>query len=129
MQMRKLVREVLPWLPPVALMVLIFVLSSMPAGDEDHGPLYVLSRKMAHFGEYFALLVLWWQALATKVPERRALAIALAIAILYAISDELHQTFVSGRAGRPLDVGIDTAGALTAALLISRVRLRRKACA
>jgi len=126
MHMRKLVREAAPWLPPVALMVLIFALSSMPGDEEDHGLLYVLSRKLAHFGEYFLLLALWWHALTTRISERRALAIGLAIVILYAITDELHQTLVSGRAGRPLDVGIDTAGALAAALLIARVRIRQE---
>jgi VanZ family protein len=30
----------------------------------------------------------------------------------FAITDEYHQTFVSGRTGRPLDVIIDSAGAL-----------------
>jgi len=127
MPMRKLVRETLPWLPPVALMALIFALSSMPAGDEDHGPLYVLVRKGAHFGEYALLLALWWRTLSTRVSDRRALALGLVIAILYAISDELHQTLVDGRAGRPFDVGIDAAGALTAAALIFHVRLRQRA--
>lgn len=127
MRMRKLVREAVSWLPPVALMVLIFALSSMPAGEEDHGPLYALLRKLAHFGEYALLLALWWRALATRVSEGRALTTALGITVLYAGSDELHQTFVDGRSGRLLDVAIDTAGALAATALISRVRLRRKA--
>ena len=126
MHMRKLSRGLWVWAPPIALMALIFGLSAMPASDEDHGFLYVLSRKAAHFTEYALLLALWWRALASKLPERRALVVALAITILYAGSDELHQTFVNGRAGRPLDVGIDAAGALTAAALIVRARPGRK---
>ena len=126
MHMRKLSREVWVWGPPVALMALIFALSAMPAGNEDHGFLYVLSRKAAHFVEYALLLALWWRALATKLSDRRALAVALAITVLYSVTDELHQTFVNGRAGRPLDVVIDTAGALAAVALIARARLRRK---
>ena len=126
MHMRKLSRGLWVWAPPVALMALIFALSTMPAGNEEHGFLYVLSRKAAHFAEYALLLALWWRALTTKLSERRALAVALAITVLYAGTDELHQTFVNGRAGRPLDVMIDTAGALTAVALIARGRLRRK---
>lgn len=126
MHMRRLSRELWVWAPPVALMALIFALSAMPASNEDHGFLYVLSRKAAHFTEYALLLALWWRALASKLSERRALAVALAITVLYAATDELHQTFVNGRAGRPLDVMIDTAGALTAVALIARARLRRK---
>ena len=124
--MRKLSRDLWIWAPPVVLMALIFALSAMPADNEDHGFLYVLSRKAAHFVEYAVLLALWWRALATKLSERRALAVAFAITIFYAGTDELHQTFVNGRAGRPLDVGIDTAGALTAAALIARARLRKR---
>lgn len=126
MHMRKLSHELWVWVPPIALMALIFGLSAMPASDEDHGFLYILSRKAAHFIEYALLLGLWWRALASKLTGRRALVVALAITILYAGSDELHQTFVNGRAGRPLDVGIDAAGALTAAALIVRARLSRK---
>ena len=126
MHMRKLSRDLWIWAPPIALMAVIFALSAMPADNEDHGFLYILSRKVAHFSEYALLLALWWRALATKVSERRALVLALAITVLYAATDELHQTFVNGRAGRPLDVGSDTAGALAAAALIARAKLRRR---
>lgn len=120
--MRKLARRAAPWLPPLVLMALIFGLSSMPADQEDHGTLYVVSRKLAHFAEYALLAALWWRALLTELPHRRALALAPVIAVAYAVTDELHQTFVSGRAGRPLDVAIDAAGALTAVWLIARSR-------
>jgi VanZ family protein len=106
------------------MMALIFALSAMPAGSEDHGLLYVLSRKAAHFCEYALLLGLWWRALSTTTTDRRALATSLAITLAYAVSDELHQTLVSGRQGRPLDVGIDLAGGVAAAALIARSRLR-----
>jgi VanZ family protein len=124
--MTQLVRRAAPWVPPLALMALIFALSSMPADQEDHGILYIASRKLAHFAEYALLVALWWRALRTKVAHRRALLLAFAIAVLYAVTDELHQTVVSGRAGKPLDVGIDAAGALTAVLLIARNRTRRR---
>lgn len=125
--MTRFARHAAVWLPPLALMALIFALSAMPADDEDHGLLYVASRKLAHFGEYALLAALWWRALITEVSHSRALALAFAIAVLYAGSDELHQTLVSGRSGRPLDVGIDAAGALTAVLLIAWARARRRA--
>jgi VanZ family protein len=129
MHMRELSRGARIWLPPVAMMALIFAFSAMPAGDEDHGSLYVISRKAAHVTEYALLLALWWRALATRMGNGRALALAFLISLLYAVTDEVHQTFVSGRSGRPLDVGIDMAGALGAAALIVRGRSRRKAAA
>ncbi len=119
--MTKLGRRIAPFLPPLAMMALIFALSSMPADQEDHGVLYVISRKLAHFGEYALLVGLWWRALLPKVAHRRALWLAFAIAVMYAVTDEWHQTFVSGRAGTPVDVGIDTVGALTAVWLIARM--------
>jgi VanZ family protein len=124
--MTQLARQAAPWVPPLALMVLIFALSSLPADQEDHGALYVASRKLAHFAEYALLVALWWNPLRTKVSHRRALVLAFTIAVLYAVTDELHQTLVSGRAGKPLDVGIDTAGALTAVWLIVRNSSRRR---
>jgi VanZ family protein len=129
MPMRPIVREARVWLPPLAMMLLIFALSSMSAGNEHHGTLYVVSRKVAHFCEYAVLLALWWRALTTKVSERRALALALGIVFAYAISDELHQTFVTGRRGRPLDVGIDMMGALAASAVIMVKRPRRRVAA
>jgi|tagenome__1003787_1003787.scaffolds.fasta_scaffold20115509_2 VanZ family protein len=126
MPMRPIVREARVWLPPLAMMLLIFALSSMSAGNEHHGELYVVSRKVAHFCEYALLLALWWRALTTKVSDHRALALALGIVLLYSISDELHQTLVTGRHGRPLDVGIDMTGALAASAVIMLKRPRRR---
>jgi VanZ family protein len=36
----------------------------------------------------------------------------VAISVVYALTDEVHQHFVPGRACRLLDVGIDTCGAI-----------------
>ncbi len=124
--MRKLARSVAPFLPALALMVLIFAFSAMPSDGEDKGPIVLLARKLGHFAEYFLLTVLWWWALRTNVGGRRALAPAIAIAIGYAITDELHQSFVDGRVGTWRDVLIDSAGALAAGWLIARRRTRRK---
>lgn len=126
MHMRETLRV---WVPPVAMMAIIFAFSSMPASDEPHGFLYVASRKLAHVCEYALLLALWWRALRTRTSDARALALALAVTFAYAVTDELHQTLESGRSGRALDVGIDMVGALGAAALIARWRMRRPAAA
>jgi VanZ family protein len=123
------IRAALPFAAPLALMALIFAFSAMPSDGTDHGPWMLVVRKLTHFGEYFALTFLWWWALRTQVGGRRALAPAVAIAIGYAITDELHQTFVDGRVGTWRDVLIDSAGALAAAALIARARRRRRVAA
>jgi VanZ family protein len=120
MPVRKLLRSAAPFIPALALMALIFAFSAMPSDDPDKGLLVLLARKATHFSEYFVLTMLWWWALTTRVGSRRALLPALAIAIGYAITDEIHQTFVDGRVGTWTDVLIDSAGALTAAWVIAR---------
>ena len=127
MGMRNLLRAALPFAPAIALMALIFAFSAMPSDDPDKGLLVLLLRKATHFGEYFVLTCLWWWALARLIGRRRAIPFALAIAIGYAITDEIHQTFVDGRVGTWRDVLIDSAGAITATWLIARRRGLRKA--
>lgn len=116
------------WAPPVAVMAVIFALSGMPSDSADHGPLVFVLRKIAHFGEYALLLGLLWRAIRERVTGERALAAAYGLTLAYAITDELHQTLVSGRVGTWRDVAIDAAGAAVAAVLISR-RTRRRAVA
>jgi VanZ family protein len=127
--MRKLARTAAPFLPALLLMGLIFAASGMPSDDTDKGLLVLITRKLAHFGEYFLLMALWWWALQTQIDARKALLPALLIAVGYAISDEFHQSFVDGRVGTWRDVVIDSAGALTATWLIARYRLRERAAA
>jgi VanZ family protein len=49
---------------------------------------------------------------------------AAAIALLYGVTDEYHQSFVEGRNGTPVDVGIDAIG-ISLAILAVRARVRR----
>ena len=51
-------------------------------------------------------------------PHWQALFFVLLLAVLYAVSDELHQTFVFGRSGNLSDVAIDFVGILTAIIFL-----------
>jgi VanZ family protein len=55
-------------------------------------------RKLAHVTEYALLTLLWWRAL-HGLGLRSALPAAIAISLLYACTDEFHQTFVDGCCG------------------------------
>jgi VanZ family protein len=110
-----LLRRLDPWLPPVLLMGVIFFFSAQPSLDSGLGLADLIGRKIIHFGEYALLCFLWWRALRTRLDARRAALAALALTSAYAASDELHQTFVEGRHGSPIDWAIDTAGASVAA--------------
>lgn len=125
MSMSRSARALALWGPPLLLMGVIFALSAMPSDGEDRGPIVFLARKIAHFGEYALLTLLWWRALRTKLAVRAAVGVAFAVAVLYAATDELHQRYVDGRVGTPVDVLIDAAGAGSAAALA----LRREALA
>ncbi len=93
------------WGPVVLWAAVIFAFSSMPSGTHDLAWWELLLRKLAHVTEYAILAALLCRALRSVLP-------AVAIASLYAVSDEVHQTFVEGRLGTPRDVAIDLVGIL-----------------
>jgi VanZ family protein len=80
-------------------------------------------RKAAHFSDYSVLAILIWRALRSepKLIAGRGLArqvvLVLLLAVLYASSDEFHQSFYSVREARVTDVLIDTLGASGGAAL------------
>jgi VanZ family protein len=113
-------RKLDPWLPPLALMAVIFFFSAQPNLSSGLGWIDHVGRKVVHASEYALLCFLWWRALRTKLDPVTALAPAWAIAALYAASDEYHQSFVSGRHATWVDVAIDSMGAAVFALLVLR---------
>ena len=99
------------WLPVAAWCALIYALSGRPDLDLNHlAPLwpslwwldYPL-RKGAHAVEYCVLFLL----VRRGWPTGRAWVFC----VIYAITDEWHQTFVPGRAGRVSDVLLDSVAA------------------
>ncbi|MBW3652655.1 MAG: VanZ family protein [Actinobacteria bacterium] len=106
--------------PPLAVMALIFALSATPDLSSGLGAWDMLLRKLAHITIFGVL----WLTLARAMYWRRPI-LASVIAILYAISDEVHQSFVDGRHGSPVDVAIDTVGVGLAALAWIVVTRRR----
>lgn len=82
-----------------------------------------MSRKMAHLIEYGFLAFLTAQALrAGNRPRRVVLGGALLFCVLYAASDEFHQSFVPGRYAKVRDVALDALGAaLTLSIYHRRV--------
>ena len=81
----------------------IFALSSIPDLGTGLGTWDLVLRKVAHSVEFAVLGGLVLRALSHELP-------ALALGIAYAATDELHQHFVTGRTGAPLDVLIDAVG-------------------
>ena len=52
-----------------------------------------------------------------QMPFRKAMVFSLWTCALYAVSDEIHQLFVSGRSCQLTDVLLDSAGAFVGHLL------------
>jgi len=79
------------------------------------GEYNVIARKFAHMSEYALLFLIGRFALSRVLPRRSTLfhcAAALAVAALYAATDEWHQTFVPDRTGSVVDMYIDWCGAV-----------------
>lgn len=109
--------------PPLALMALIWALSAQHHLATDLGWVDTVLRKGAHMTEFAVLALLWTWALLDRTPApgavrgARAIVAGAAIAIGWAVVDELHQSTVDGRVGSPWDVAIDAAGVGIAVLL------------
>ncbi|MFI5206348.1 MAG: VanZ family protein [Candidatus Paceibacterales bacterium] len=96
------------WLPPFLWMVVIFILSAIPHLQATSDPFWnFITRKLAHILEYFILSFLIMRAFGF-----RNYFLTIIIALLYATSDEYHQTFVIGRSGKFSDIIFDLSGIL-----------------
>ena len=103
------------WLPVLAWAAVIFALSSIPHLGTGLGTWDTILRKGAHVTEYAILGLLLLRAVGRELP-------AFLLGVAYAITDEIHQHFVSGRHSSPIDVAIDSAGILIGVLLLSRAQ-------
>ena len=106
------------WAPAVAWAGLIFALSSVPSLGTGPETWDVALRKLGHFAEFAVLGALLLRAL-------RDVPAAVLVGAAYAVTDEVHQLFVSGRHGSPLDWLIDTAGVVAGVAIALRVARRR----
>lgn len=99
--------------------VVIFAFSSVPSLGTGLGTWDLVLRKLAHLAEYAVLGLL-------LVRASRLSGVALVLAAAYAVTDEIHQTFVEGRHGAVRDVAIDAIGALVGILAWSLLTGRRR---
>jgi VanZ family protein len=107
------------WLPPMLWMGGIFYLSSQPSLPHAPDPwLDVLIKKSGHVSEYAILFLLFARAWHTARCTRARLDLSWLATTAFALSDELHQSFVPGRHCQWSDVIIDVSGALLLWLLL-----------
>ena len=137
---KKYVRsELIPWLWVALWMLVIFLFSTSAfSGDNTSriiGPILkwispeisnesiafvqFFLRKTAHIIEYAFLAILLCNAIVRRLKEFSAKVLivrSVFISLIYAASDEWHQSLSAGRIGSLMDVSIDGVGALFGAL-------------
>ena len=111
------------WGPALLFASAIFVASSIPAPTLPKTLLFPGQDKVVHALEYAVLGYLLARALHLRAQSGPRLAVRLAtviagtaLGLLYGISDELHQSFVPGRAVELADLAADLTGALLGSL-------------
>lgn len=113
-------------------MAVIFAFSALPGSP--YAPAnptlwYFLERKGAHVIEYLILMALavrFFYALLPKERFRNILIGAVLLSLLYAATDELHQSFVPYRGAKITDILIDAGGIAITALLLWAARPPKK---
>jgi VanZ family protein len=123
--MSKSVQNLLRWMPALVMMLLIFFVSAQPSSRlPNFDWADTLVKKSGHAIGYAMLAVLYWRAFDFKENKRW---IAWLLAVLYATTDEYHQSFVPGRHPAIWDVVIfDNAGALISLGLVTLYRKQKR---
>ena len=109
------------WLPVFAFLGLSFFLSSIPGEDLD----YSFPDWLAHGLQFLMIGLLVIRALnagMTRRPGLRLLGVAVLLCLLWAVTDEYHQSFVTGRSASVLDLVSDLVGSVAACLVFSGLR-------
>lgn len=119
------------WLAVAVCMGIIFCFSAQPADvsqsvSDDFAFTFNLPfgsfiiRKAAHFLEFAGLSVLVFNSLHSTCGKFRPF-VSFIITAAYALTDEIHQIFVDGRACRFFDWIVDCSGAAAALIFVSLI--------
>lgn len=119
--MNKVKKTICLWGPVFLWCGFIFYLSSVPnlRVSQDRSLDEVL-RSGAHFIFYAILYLLVFRA-KNFAQKKKDFLTPLAFALLYGISDEIHQLFVATRSFQLRDLGLDTLGGFLGCLVL-RIR-------
>lgn len=76
-------------------------------------------RKGAHLSIYTLVGILMMSFISTyNIKLKYRFLISILVGLVYASSDEIHQSFIPGRNASIIDVGIDTSGVLLGIILV-----------
>ena len=121
--------KLIRWIPAIVLMAIIFAFSSTPSDNlPSYGLWDTLVKKGGHMSGYGLLALAYLYGLGQGSGDfpRRFYVFAWVLTVLYALSDEFHQSFVPGRHASLVDVFVFDAGgaalALVALYVVRRIR-------
>jgi VanZ family protein len=105
------------WFPPSSLNIWLphwefYYSGQLLTWKEPYVMLEFIFRKSAHVIEYAVLTMLWIINLKATALKRYIFLISPVMVIVYAASDEWHQSFIIGRTGHAIDVAMDSIGML-----------------
>lgn len=127
MSSKKKAYVIISWILVVVCMGIIFSLSSQNGEESsDLSGSFVIDllnlfgisidegflRTMAHCLEFMGLSVLMFNAICSTWNFKLTPVLAFFGTVMYAVSDEIHQIFVPGRAFQISDILVDSTGAL-----------------
>jgi VanZ family protein len=114
--------------PALAIMAIIFMASGTPGSELPAFKNWIedlLLKKGGHMTGYAMLAAAFYHALTNNRNTARIhYFIACCLTVLYAATDEWHQSFTPERTPSILDVCIDTTGGLIGLALLSLIRSR-----
>ena len=103
----------------------IFYLSGMPATKASSNPLLdYLLHDLAHVIEFS---ILFWLLIRAQGKALEPLPISSFVFLfLYALSDEIHQSFVATRSAKPEDIFFDLLGGVIVWKFLQRIQQQRQ---
>lgn len=108
-------------------MAVIFLLSSQSTLPKTGGLPVDVAAIAGHLLAYAVLATLIRLAIGGIASDWRADLVAIALATIYGVTDEFHQSFVPGRDASPIDLGVDLVGSILGVTLLGLVRSVRGA--
>jgi VanZ family protein len=120
----KIFAGILRWIPAILVMAVIFGFSSIPSQEMPSFGFWDLAvKKGAHMLGYGLLALMYWNGLHF---DRRRVWLALLLTVIYAVTDEFHQSYVPGRHPSWVDaLIIDGGGAAIALGLVNYYLVKR----
>jgi len=111
------------YLPPLILMGLVFISSSISMDGESKHLKFLMELKptvqnLLHIPLFGLLAYLWLNALTKNgCPAKKKVIITIIITLGYGLLDEFHQSFVAGRYASLSDIILNIIGIITGAVI------------